>query len=138
MTTQAINFRKMDDSAIDERIARIGGVRWVSRDDYRRFSRQATLILESLLENTLQPDSPPMYSTRGILEIVSGSKRVASRIDELRDDWDIESKRIPGGGAAYRLIGRRTEPREKKAHCTTCHCFYKPAEVPEGQIGMNI
>lgn len=138
MTTQAINFRKLADSAIDERIARIGGVRWVSRDDYRRFSRQATLILESLLEHVLQIDSPPMYSTRGILEIVSGSKRVASRIDELRDGWDIETKRMHSGMAAYRLIGRRTEPREKKAHCTTCYCFTKPAGPPDGQIGMNI
>ena len=137
MTTQAISFRKMDDSAIDERIARIGGEGWVERDDYRRFSVHATRILECLI-GRYDPDPNHSYVSRQALEMESGSRRVASRIDELRDDWDIETKRLSTGSAAYRLIGRRTEPREKKAHCSTCNCFYKPPEVPAGQIGMAI
>ena len=57
------------------------------------------------------------------LETFSHSKRVASRIDELRDDWLIETRKNPATKRAmYRLTGKRTEPRPKKPHCETCTC----------------
>lgn len=57
------------------------------------------------------------------LEWQSKAKRVASRIDELRDDWEIETRKNPvTKRAMYRLVGKRTELRERKAHCETCTC----------------
>lgn len=125
-------MKKLTDLEIAERIERIGGTGWVTPEDYRRFSRQAVLILEHLL----------LYKDTGLsrkyLETASGSKRVASRIDELRDRWEIETQKMRGGTATYRLIGRRWEQRKKKPHCSTCHCFYQAEQVPDGQIGMNL
>ena len=129
-----MNFKKMSDIEIIERIDRIGGTGWVTTADYRRFSRQAMLILETLNSGR---DMFTIPVSRAILEEVSGSKRVASRIDELRDYWDIETTKLGDGTAAYKMIGRRWEPRKKKAHCSTCYCF-QAESVPDGQIGMNI
>ncbi len=127
-----MNFKKLSPSEIKGRITRIGGEGWVTPEDYGRFSRQAVLILEELVQSRIAGRS------RAALEQVSGSKRVASRIDELRDDWEIETSKSVAGTAIYTLISRRWEARKKKAHCSTCHCFPVTNEVPEGQIGLGL
>lgn len=123
------NFKKLSEDEITARIERIGGQGWVTPTDYKRFSRQAVLILEELSKLA------PMGKTRKRLESISGARRVASRIDELRDEWDITTEKSSTGEAVYRLIGRRWETRKKKAHCTTCYCFSKP-EIPEEQATL--
>ena len=39
------NFKKLSEDEITARIERIGGQGWVTPTDYKRFSRQAVLIL---------------------------------------------------------------------------------------------
>lgn len=127
MTT---NFKKLTPEEITERIERIGGTGWVSPEDYKRFSRQSVLILEMLA------GARDEYIPRRALEVGSGSQRVASRIDELRDEWDIETRKYSDGTAAYKLIGRRWEARTKKPHCSTCNCFPKPVPQEQGRMEL--
>ena len=128
------NFKQLSEDEITARIERIGGQGWVTPTDYKRFSRQAVLILEELSKPTVGV-FVPVGKTRKQLENISGARRVASRIDELRDEWDITTEKSSTGEAVYKLIGRRWEARKKKAHCTTCYCFSK-AEIPEEQATL--
>lgn len=133
MPIQLTNFKKLSPAEILQRIERIGGEGFVTPEDYQRFSKQSVAILEYL------------YASKGTgvtverLETISGAKRVASRIDELRDEWNIETIKNPATKSAnYILHGRRWEAREKRSHCVTCTCRSKRNEVPEGQIGLGI
>ncbi len=124
-----MNFKKLTPEEITERISRIGGTGWVTADDYKRFSRQSMLILEALTKNKNPHTGKYLPRTRFSLESASGSKRVASRIDELRDEFEIETSKYKGG-ATYRLIGRRWEKRQRKPHCSTCFCNKLEAQEP--------
>jgi len=133
MPIQLPNFKKLSPAEILQRIERIGGEGFVTPNDYQRFSKQSVAILEYL------------YASKGTgvnverLETISGAKRVASRIDELRDAWEIETVKNPATNmATYVLHGRRWEARKKKAHCSTCHCFQNTNTIPEGQIGLGL
>tara|TARA_S200002703_G_C3782160_1_gene241019 strand:+ start:870 stop:1268 length:399 start_codon:yes stop_codon:yes gene_type:complete len=132
MTT---NFKKLAPEEITERIQRIGGEGWVTPEDYKRFSRQSVLILEALAKNKNPYTGKYLPRTRFALESASGSKRVASRIDELRDEFEIETSKYKGG-ATYRLVGRRWEARTKKPHCSTCNCFPKPVPQEQGRMEL--
>jgi hypothetical protein len=133
MPIQLPNFKKLSPSELLQRIQRIGGDGWVTPEDYKRFSKQSVAILEYLLI------SKGTSVTVDRLSTISGAKRVASRIDELRDEWEIETVKYPATKmASYVLQGRRWEARKKKAHCSTCHCFQNTKTVPEGQIGLGI
>jgi hypothetical protein len=133
MPIQLPNFKKLSPSELLQRIQRIGGDGWVTPEDYKRFSKQSVAILEYLLISKGTSVTVERLST------VSGAKRVASRIDELRDEWEIETVKNPVTKmASYVLHGRRWEARKKKAHCSTCHCFQNSNQVPDGQIGLGI
>jgi hypothetical protein len=129
------NFKKLTPEEITERIQRIGGTYWVTPEDYKRFSRQSVLILEKLAKRSFVQNRF-MPVSREALETASGAKRVASRIDELRDEWEIETTKMRDGTAAYRLIGRRWEARTKKPHCSTCNCFPKPVPQEQGRMEL--
>jgi hypothetical protein len=129
------NFKKLTNEEITERIRRIGGEKWVTPEDYKRFSRQSVLILEGLARQSFVQNRF-IPASRKALEAISGSKRVASRIDELRDEWEIETTKMRDGTAAYRLIGRRWEARTKKPHCSTCNCFPKPVPQEQGRMEL--
>ncbi len=93
--------------------------------DLDRYRGQKRAILRVLAVST----GMFMYGWVGVefLEEETGSRRVASRIDELRADWLIETKKNPSTKRAmYRLTGKRTEARQKKAHCETCTCSVPP------------
>lgn len=129
------NFKKLTPEEITERIQRIGGTDWVTPEDYKRFSRQSVLILEGLAKQPLVQNRF-IPASRKALEAISGSNRVAARIDELRDEWEIETTKMRDGTAAYRLISRRWQARTKKPHCSTCNCFAKPVPQEQGRMEL--
>lgn len=102
----------------EQQIRRLGGEGWLTQEDLKRFSKQTARIL------TLLHRYPNMWHGRAGLEKETGSKRVASRINELQDYFVIESRRGADNMAEYRLTGRRETPkiRNKKKHCETCTC----------------
>ncbi len=110
----------------EKRIRRIGGEGWVTADDLERFSLHAQTIIRALNDGE--------WHNRADLEEISGSQRVASRIDELRDIYAIETQRAKGGTANYRLTGRLDKERERttttKIHCQTCRCKQAVTELP--------
>jgi len=52
----------------------------------------------------------------------------------------IDKQYVGNGLYQYRLLVRPAwnpiEPTQKKAHCSTCHCFQEP--VPQEQLGMQL
>ena len=101
--------------------------------DLERYTGQKRLILQAL-GLTVEPSGHYSWWRVEELEAFSGAKRVASRIDELRNDWRIQTRKNPvTKRAMYKLIRKLTEPREKKPHCHTCCCYGAPetAEVRE-------
>ncbi len=76
---------------------------WWTGIDRKKYSKQAREIWDRL---HLHGGWVPVE----MLEFDTGAKRVASRIDELRDDWCIETSRNPETSRAmYQLIGRHPE-----------------------------
>lgn len=128
-----MNFKKLTPEEITERIQRIGGEGWVTPEDYKRFSRQSVLILEELFK------FKDIGRSKKQLEDASGSQRIASRIDELRDEYEIKSSRSVAGTAIYEVIGRRWEARTKRPHCKTCACHkMQPVQQPPNQTRMPL
>jgi len=73
-----------------------------------------------------------------LIERASGTLRVAARIDSIRDDWDVETKRGADNRAMYRLNGRQAG-RVVRSHCKTCQCNpERESTIPAGQMGMNL
>ena len=78
--------------------------------DLERYRGQKRVILGRLMAHVTE------WVTVELLEEWSRAKRVASRIDELRDDWLIKTRKNPTTKRAmYRLVGKRTEPRAQGA-----------------------
>ncbi len=74
---------------------------WWGGIDRNKYSKQAQAVLKMLIP-------APFSKTVTEIEEVTGSKRVASRIDELRDDWNIETGHRDGR-ATYFLRGRQPD-----------------------------
>lgn len=83
--------------------------RWYTLADQQKYSEQATKILRLLIREGSQGRAVDV----GTLEKASGATRVASRIDELRDKWDIKTYHgldAEGDGRArYWLTGPQPE-----------------------------
>lgn len=98
--------------------------------DQDRYTGQKRVILGRLIAHHNSAELEGTHGTKDdgwvtvdLLEEWSKAKRVASRIDELRDDWEIDMRKNPiSKRADYRLVGKLTEPRERKPHCETCRC----------------
>ena len=101
----------------DFQIRLIGGEGYVTEDDLKRFGGHARRILRSL-------DSQyGRWVPAASLEYISGSKRVASRVTDLKyAGFLIESRRGSDKRAEYRLVGRGEPPVRKTRHCETCSC----------------
>jgi len=78
---------------------------------------------------------PRTWVTVDELERVSGSTRVATHINNLRDDYEIETQIKPSGRRAlYRFMGSRASRRVLKPHCKTCYC--RPENIGPEQLEM--
>lgn len=93
----------------------------------RRFTGQRAKILEKLIQFRIRKNfdvnNPDGFVSKTDLEWTSGSRRVASRIDELREHFVIDTKyNAKRKEAFYCVRGERLSPRKKKSHCNTCTC----------------
>ena len=80
---------------------------WYTQADIDRFTGHRKAVLETLLG--IGGDNEQSWVDTSTLSILTGSKRVASRIDELRDVWQIETIRGNTGQARYRITGKHPE-----------------------------
>ena len=100
----------------------------VYEQDAERYTGQRAKILDKLIwfkiRNNINTSNPEGWISKTDLEWWSGSRRIASRINELRDDYVIDTKYDSmRNEALYRMRGKRVKPRIKKPHCTTCKCI---------------
>ena len=99
----------------------------VYEQDAKRYTGQRAKILDKLIyykiRKNIDINNPDGYVSKTDLEWWSGSRRIASRINELRDDYVIDTKYDSKRNEAhYRIRGKRVYPRKKKSHCNTCTC----------------
>jgi hypothetical protein len=94
---------------------------FIQDPDLKRFKGQKQDILECLLETNMLQDY--FYHSKTELEQRTNSRRVASRINELREVYDIRTSRNEENTASYKLIGIRETPRIRSRHCKSCVCF---------------
>ncbi len=71
----------------------------------RKLSKQS-LLIRDLLWLSSKSEVLPHWWSRTNLETATGSRRVAARISDLRQFYEIES-RLSSGEAEYRWIGEK-------------------------------
>lgn len=92
-------------------------------EDKERFGGQACIILEALTANYLGFGDTCAPVHRRELERKSGSRRVASRIHDLREYFEIDSWRDDRTKeSVYQFKQVRETPRITRGHCRTCSC----------------
>jgi hypothetical protein len=106
----------------------------VYEQDAERYTGQRAKILDKLIYFKIRKNTdisnPEGWVTKTDLEWWSGSRRIASRINELRDDYVIDTKYDSKRNEAhYRMRGKRVNPRIKKPHCPTCKCVNNSGNI---------
>ena len=104
---------------------------WVTPEDMVRYTAAKAKVFEVLVRRANQ------YVPVKLIERATATLRVAARIDALRDEWNIETKRGADNRAMYRLVGRQLG-RVVRQHCPTCTCNpERKSRVHEGQQEMS-
>tara|TARA_R100000322_G_scaffold161662_1_gene123840 strand:+ start:863 stop:1291 length:429 start_codon:yes stop_codon:yes gene_type:complete len=114
----------------------------VYEQDAKRYKGQKNKILSELIyrknARNYNVHNPDGYVSKTELQWASGSQRIASRIDELRDDYVIDTKyNFKSKEAYYCLRGKRVKPRIKRSHCKTCTCNSNVNKQPEWFSAYN-
>ena len=105
---------------------------WITQADLEYYTAAKAKVFEVLAKRAGK------FVPVALIERATGTLRVAARIDAIRDDWDVETKRGDDNRAMYRLNGRQIE-RVVRPHCKTCMCNpVRDAAVPIGQLGMAL
>lgn len=97
------------------------GTEFITDPDLKRFKGQKKEILDCLMETNMLQEY--FYHSKSELERRTNSRRVASRIDELREVYEIKTSRNSENTASYKLIEVRQFPRRRGKHCKSCVCF---------------
>ena len=105
---------------------------WITPEDIERYRAATGQVFEVLARRAGE------YVPVKLIERATRTLRVAARIDDLRDEWDIETKRGSDNRAMYRLNGRQTE-RVVRQHCKTCTCdLVRVSPTAFGQQEMEL
>jgi hypothetical protein len=105
---------------------------WITPADLKFYKAAKGKVFEVLAKRAGE------FVPVALIERASGTLRVAARIDSIRDDWDVETKRGADNRAMYQLKGRQTG-RIVRSHCKTCQCDpERETRVHEGQQEMKL
>tara|TARA_R100000808_G_scaffold3310_1_gene11862 strand:+ start:531 stop:872 length:342 start_codon:yes stop_codon:yes gene_type:complete len=105
---------------------------WITQADLEYYTAAKGKVFEVLAKRAGR------FVPVALIERATGTLRVAARIDAIRDDWDVETKRGDDNRAMYRLNGRQRE-RVVRPHCKTCMCNpVRESAIPMGQLEFGL